>query len=86
MTTSPKVAALEAELAVTRAQLADTVDALTDRLDPRRAVAGGRQIVRDATGSGPGATPARRTRARVVLGAGIVVVGLAVTLVVRRLR
>ena len=68
--TTPQIVSLEAELAVTRAQLASTVDELVARLDPRaqagRAVESGRQLVSDAT-SGD-AAPEARKKARVTLG------------------
>jgi hypothetical protein len=67
---TPEMVALEAELAVTRAQLASTVDELVARLDPRahagRAVASGRQLWSDAT-SGD-AAPDDRKKALAVLG------------------
>ena len=67
---TPEMVALEAELAVTRAQLASTVDELVARLDPRsqaaRAVESGRQLVSDATSAD--AAPDARKKARVALG------------------
>ena len=75
---TPEMVALEAELAVTRAQMASTVDELMARLDPRaqagRAVESGRQMWTDAT-SGD-ADPDARKKALTVLGsaaAGVVV-------------
>lgn len=83
---TPHLAALEAEVTLTREQLAATVDALADRLDPRRqadrAVARGRRLVFDATD--PAALPEDRAHARkVVVIAGVVVV-LVVAGIVRR--
>lgn|GEM_PF-730465 len=83
---SPRIAALEAEVTLTREQLATTVDALVDRVDPRRqadrAVARGRRLVFDATD--PAALPEDRARARKVLAIAGAVVALVVLGVVRR--
>jgi phage-related tail protein len=88
MSTDPKIAALEAELATTRAQLSATIDELSTRLDPRyqatQAAASGRRLVRDAIGSAPDANPSARTRARLVLGAGIAGLVVIVGAVARR--
>lgn len=88
MSTNPKIAALEAELALNRAQLASTVDELSTRLDPRyqaaQAVDSGRRLVRNAVGTDPEANPQARGRARAVLGAGVAALGLVVALAVRR--
>ncbi|HEY0187339.1 MAG TPA: DUF3618 domain-containing protein [Cellulomonas sp.] len=84
----PSIADLEAEILRTRAELAGTADALAARLDPRRQaaeVAGdARRLLRDAVGSDPEADPARRTRSRLVLAAGVGAASLLVALVVRR--
>ncbi len=83
---TPRIAALEAEVVLTREQLAGTVDALADRLDPRRqadrAKARGRRLLFDATD--PAALPEDRARARKVLAAAGVVVVLVVAGIVRR--
>ncbi|PVU83159.1 DUF3618 domain-containing protein [Cellulomonas sp. WB94] len=88
MATEPKIAALEAELAATRAQLAETVEELSTRLDPRyqagQAAEKGRRLVRDAIGTDPGADPSAKTRARVVLGAGVAALGIVVSAIARR--
>ena len=88
MTTDPKIADLEAGLAATRAQLAATVDQLSTRLSPRyqadQAVTNGRRLVRDAVGTAPDADPTARTRARIVLSAGVAALGIVVGAVVRR--
>jgi hypothetical protein len=67
---TPEMEALEAELALTRAQLASNVDELVSRLDPRaqagRAVESGRQLWSDATNND--ADPAARKKAFAVLG------------------
>jgi len=77
---SPQTVALEAELAVTRAQLASTVDELVARLDPRaqagRAVESGRQLWTDATSGN--ADPDARKKALTILGS--VVAGTAALL------
>jgi len=81
---TPEMVAAEAEVAVTRDQLASTVDELVARLDPRaqagRAVESGRQLWSDAT-SGD-ADPADRKKAFTVLGgaaaAGAVLLALIV--------
>ncbi|GIG28216.1 DUF3618 domain-containing protein [Cellulomonas marina] len=83
---TPRTVALEAELAATRRQLAETVDELTDRLDPKanatRAVESGRKLVQDAVGSD--APPQDRNRARMVLGGVVGALALVVTIAVRR--
>jgi hypothetical protein len=86
---TPETIALEAELAVTRAQLASTVDELVARLDPRaqagRAVESGRQLWSDAT-SGD-ADPENRKKAFTVLGgaaAGVVVLLALIVTAARR--
>ena len=67
---TPEMEALEAELAVTRAQLASNVDELVARLDPRaqagRAMEQGRQLWSDATTGDSG--PEARKKALAVLG------------------
>jgi len=81
---TPEMVALEAELAVTRAQLASTVDELVSRLDPRaqagRAVDSGRQLWSDAT-SGE-APPDARKKALTVLGGAVAGVAAVLVLVV----
>lgn len=85
--TSERMRALEAELELTRGELAATVDELADRLNPKtqaeRAVAEGKRLVADATD--PTAAPEARKRARVVLGVAGAVAVLLVTGVVRRI-
>ena len=87
MTTDPKISAIEAELAATRAQLAATVDELSTRLDPRyqagQAAKNGRRLIRDAIGTAPDADPSSRTRARVVLGAGVTALGILIRAIAR---
>ncbi|HEY0216351.1 MAG TPA: DUF3618 domain-containing protein [Cellulomonas sp.] len=87
-TTKPTIADLEAEIVLTRAELAGTADELAARLDPRRQAAdaaeAGRKLVRDAVGTDPAADPAKRVRSRTVLVVGVGVVALAVVLLVRR--
>lgn len=82
----PAVAALEAEVTLAREQLAATVDALADQVDPRRQAARlkerGRRLVFDATDRA--ALPEDRARARRVLAVAGVVVALVVVGVVRR--
>lgn len=82
----PAVAALEAEVTLAREQLAATVDALADQVDPRRQAARlkerGRRLVFDATDRA--ALPEDRARARKVLAVAGVVVALVVVGVVRR--
>lgn len=86
--TTPRIAALEAEVALSRQQLAATVDALSTRVDPRvqaqRAVDGGRRLVRDA--KDPAALPEERARARTVLAVAGGVAALVAVGLVRRLR
>lgn len=84
---SERMKALEAELQLTRGELAATVDELADRLNPKtqaeRAVAEGKRLVSDATD--PSVAPEARKRARVVLGVAGAVAALLVTGVVRRI-
>ena len=84
---SERMQALEAELQLTRGELAATVDELADRLNPKtqagRAVAEGKRLVSDATD--PSVPPEARKRARVVLGVTGAVAALLVTGVVRRI-
>ncbi|WP_456785753.1 DUF3618 domain-containing protein [Cellulomonas sp. P5_C5] len=81
---TPEMVALEAELAVTRAQLASTVDELVARLDPRaqagRAVDSGRQLWRDAT-SGD-SSPDARKKAIAIIGGAVAGVAALLALVV----
>lgn len=85
---TPRMVELEAELERTRAELAATVDALTDQLDPRvqaaRAAEKGRRVVQDAFGSST--SRADRARALKVLGAAAAVLGVVVLVTVRRRR
>jgi len=87
-TPKPSISDLETEIALTRAELAGTADALAARLSPRRQVAdakaGASKLVRDAVGTDPAADPANRGRARIVLAAGVGAVVLAVVLIARR--
>lgn len=68
--TTPKLEELAAEVAAARSDLAGTVDELTARLDPRtqaaRALAGSKQVFRDAVD--PEASPDARRRALLVVG------------------
>ena len=81
---TPEMVTLEAELAVTRAQLASTVDELVARLDPRaqavRAVESGRRLVNDAVHGD--AAPEARKKALAVLGGVVAGVAAVVALVV----
>ncbi|MBO0899367.1 DUF3618 domain-containing protein [Cellulomonas sp. zg-ZUI222] len=85
-TPATDIGTLTAEAALARAQLAETVDALVDRVDPRRqaerAKDRGRRLVFDATD--PAALPEDRARARKVLVVAGVVVALVVVGIVRR--
>jgi hypothetical protein len=87
-TPKPTIGDLETEIALTRAQLAGTADALAARLSPQRQVAdvkaGASKLVRDAVGTDPAADPANRNRARIVLAAGVGAVVLTVVLLGRR--
>lgn len=87
-TPKPSVADLEAEVTLTRAELAATADALSARLNPKRqaadAAAGAKRIVRDAVGTDPAADPSNRDRARIILAAGVGVAVLAVVVLIRR--
>ena len=82
--TTPEMEALEAELALTRAQLASNVDELVARLDPRaqagRAVESGRQLWSDATNGD--ADPAARKKALAVLGGAVAAAAALLALVV----
>lgn len=96
---TPRMVELEAEIAVTRVQLASTVDELTQRLTPgalaseaskqarlgvEQAKAAVEQILHDATSAE--ADPEASTRARVILAgaAGAVALVVAVSLLRRR--
>lgn len=84
---TPEIAALEAQVTLVREQLAATVDALVDEVDPRRQVdrlaARGRRLLFDATDAA--ALPEDRARARKVVAVAGVVVALVVVGVVRRM-
>ncbi|GAA3798860.1 DUF3618 domain-containing protein [Cellulomonas soli] len=85
---TPRMVEIEAELERARAELAATVDELTDRLDPRtqaaRAAEQGRKVVRDAFGSGvPVADRRRALKAVAVVAAAL---GVVVVLAARRRR
>lgn len=85
-TPDPHLTALEAEVTLAREQLAATVDALVDEVDPQRQVERlkqrGRRLLFDATDAA--ALPEDRARARTVLAvAGTVVVLVAVGIVRR---
>ena len=83
MTATPED--IETQIARNRAELAATIDELSDRLDPKakadELVEMGKQLVKDA-GNDPGTRPEDRDRARIILGvAGIAGVGLLTALV-----
>ena len=86
-TPTPEIAGHAAEAALARAELAGTLDALVDRVDPRRqaerAKEKGRRLVFDATD--PAALPEDRARARKIAAAAGVVVALVVVGIVRRI-
>ncbi|MBT0994072.1 DUF3618 domain-containing protein [Cellulomonas sp. DKR-3] len=86
--TTPEILALEAQIAVTRQQLASTVDEVVTRLDPRTqaaaAAAASRQMVHDALSED--AAPEDQARARKVLGGAVAGVVVLVALVVLRAR
>lgn len=89
-------AELEAEIAATRAELVDSIDALTARLDPRHlaaeAGAGAKQAATDTasllTGKGmPQDAPKRERNVKILLGVvGTIVVGTGLRLVRRARR
>ncbi|WP_298459270.1 DUF3618 domain-containing protein [uncultured Cellulomonas sp.] len=62
---------IEAQIARNRAELAATIDELTDRLDPKakadELVEMAKQVVHDA-GNDPDTRPEDRNRARIILG------------------
>ena len=80
MATTRKPEVIVREIEQTRAELAETIDAITDRLNPRRAASRGARAVRDQVaatlpgdaGSGEGPSPAVLAAA----GAAAVVVGV----------
>lgn len=84
--TTPRMVEAESEVARTRAELAATVDALADRLDPRAqaksAVDGTKRLWEDATTKD--ADPRRQKRARAVLGGAVAVVALLAAAGLRR--
>lgn len=83
---SPHLADLESDVTLAREQLAATVDALVDQVDPRRQAARlksrGRRLLFDATD--PAALPEARARARRTLVVAGVVVLVVAAGVVRR--
>jgi hypothetical protein len=87
-TRKPTIPELEAEVVLTRAELAATADLLAARLSPQHQVAeakaGAQKLWRDAVGTDPAADPANATRARTVLAVGVGVVVLAVVMIARR--
>ncbi|QCB92653.1 DUF3618 domain-containing protein [Cellulomonas shaoxiangyii] len=84
--TTPKITELEAEVVVSRGQLASTVDALAERLDPRvqkdKLVADGKRLVFDATDAA--ALPEDRSRARKIFAVAGGVAALVVAGIVRK--
>ncbi|MDC7122315.1 DUF3618 domain-containing protein [Cellulomonas fimi] len=84
--TTPRMVEAESEVARTRAELAATVDALADRLDPRAqaksAVDGTKRLWSDATTKD--ADPHRQKRARAVIGGAVAVVALLAAAGLRR--
>ena len=83
MTATPEE--IEAQIARNRAELAATIDELSDRLDPKakaeELVVQAKQLVKDA-GNDPDTRPEDRNRARIVLGvAGVAALGLLTALV-----
>lgn len=87
MTSSPTPQDLEATLERNRAELAATIDELTNRLNPRvranEAVTRAKQLVHDA-GTDPATTAEDRNRARAILGVGAATVVALVAALVRR--
>ena len=83
MTASPED--IEAQIARNRAELAATIDELSDRLDPKakaeELVTKAKQVVKDA-GTDPDTRPEDRNRARIVVGvAGVAALGLLTALI-----
>lgn len=94
MSESATPAQIEAEIALTRAELQHTVDALSQRLDPRtqarHAVDEAKIAVADlrrrVTGEVPGPGQAEPTRTGwIVLGAGAALAAAVVATVIRKL-
>ncbi|MCC2320757.1 DUF3618 domain-containing protein [Cellulomonas xiejunii] len=85
-TPAPAIAALEADVTLAREQLAATVDALVEEVDPRRQAERlkekGRRLVFDATDAS--ALPEDRARARKVFAVAGAVVTLVVAGIVRK--
>jgi Protein of unknown function (DUF3618) len=83
MTATPEE--IEAQIARNRADLAATIDELSDRLDPKakaeELVVKAKQLVKDA-GNDPDTRPEDRNRARIVVGvAGVAALGLLTALI-----
>lgn len=83
MTATPED--IEAQIARNRAELAATIDELSDRLDPKakaeELVGRAKQLVKDA-GNDPDTRPEDRNRARIVVGvAGAAALGLLTALI-----
>jgi predicted ArsR family transcriptional regulator len=86
MTANPED--IEAQIARNRAELASTIDELTDRLDPKakaeELVEKAKQIVKDA-GTDPDTRPEDRNRARIILGVGAAAAVGLLTALIRKL-
>ncbi|WP_265520270.1 DUF3618 domain-containing protein [Oerskovia flava] len=91
--TKKSQAELEAEIAVTRKELAATIDDLTTRLDPRVAASHAAHQAKQAavdtgnllSGGGlPDRDPARSRNVKVLIGAVVAGAALAVAAIVRR--
>ena len=86
MTATPED--IEAQIARNRAELAATIDELSDRLDPKakanELVEKAKQIVKDA-GTDPDTRPEDRNRARIIVGVGGVAALGLLTAVVRKI-
>ena len=86
MTATPEE--IEAQIARNRAELAATIDELSDRLDPKanaqELAKKAKQIVRDA-GTDPDTRPEDRNRARIIVGVGAAAALGLLTALVRKI-
>ncbi|MGN6473801.1 MAG: DUF3618 domain-containing protein [Mycobacteriales bacterium] len=83
MPTTRKPDVIVREIEQTRAELADTIDAITERINPRRAASRSARVVREQVSSDVQSIGEGKPRPAVIIGA-ITVVALVVILFRRR--
>jgi hypothetical protein len=82
--TTRKPEVIVREIEQTRAELADAIDAITGRINPRRAATRGAQVVRDQVSSVGSSIAGGKPRAAVLAGAAAV--GVLGLILIRRRR